>query len=201
MDFELLEQPRQLQPHLVAQLGVDVAQGIVEQQDLGPAHQRPAKRGALLLPVRELARQVVQHVGYAQELGHLLHALLDVGLVHPAGAERARDVLEGRQMRVEGEVLERHADLALLGPEIDHGLVADPHVAGIGREHARDQAQEHGLAGARGAEHGDGLAALDGERHVAQHLLLAERLGHLIEDEIAHGAQPLTAPRERPSTR
>ena len=92
--LELLEQPRQLQPHLVAQLGVDVAQRVVEQQDLGPAHQRPAQRRALLLPVRELARQVVQHVGYAQELGHLLHALLDVGLVHPAGAERARDVLE-----------------------------------------------------------------------------------------------------------
>ena len=48
------------------------------------------------------------------------------------------------------------------GPSSTTELVADPHVAGIGREHAGDQAQEHGLARTRGAEHGDGLAALDG---------------------------------------
>ncbi len=50
------QQVRQLEPHLVAQLGVDVAQRIVEQQDLGLSDEGARERRALLLAVRQLLR-------------------------------------------------------------------------------------------------------------------------------------------------
>ena len=41
-----------IQAHFVAQLGVDVAQGIVKQEHLGIADQRAGERGPLFLAVR-----------------------------------------------------------------------------------------------------------------------------------------------------
>ena len=52
------EQPRQLDPHLEAQLRVDVAQRVVEQEHLRRCDERAGERGALLLAVRQRSRIV-----------------------------------------------------------------------------------------------------------------------------------------------
>ena len=49
---ELAVQPLELGPHVVAQLGVEIGQGLVEQQQLGPADQGAADRDPLLLAAR-----------------------------------------------------------------------------------------------------------------------------------------------------
>ena len=46
-----------LDPHLLAQLGVEVGERLVEQQHVGPDDERARQRHALLLAARELARQ------------------------------------------------------------------------------------------------------------------------------------------------
>ncbi len=46
--------------HVVAQLGVERAHRLVEQQDRRPDHQRPGQRDALLLAARQLARLAVR---------------------------------------------------------------------------------------------------------------------------------------------
>ena len=56
-DRQLLLQSAQLDPHRVAQLGVEVRERLVEQQQRRLRHDRAGQRDALLLAARELARQ------------------------------------------------------------------------------------------------------------------------------------------------
>jgi hypothetical protein len=54
--LQALVQLLDLGAHLHAQLGVEVGQRLVEQEDLGVAHDGAAHRHALALAARELAR-------------------------------------------------------------------------------------------------------------------------------------------------
>jgi hypothetical protein len=58
-----------LDAHLRAQLGVEVGERLVEQEDQRVAHQAAAERHALLLAARELARPALQQLVQAQDLG------------------------------------------------------------------------------------------------------------------------------------
>ena len=49
---ELALQLADLDPHVLAQLGVEIGQRLVEQQHVGPEHQRARQRHALLLAAR-----------------------------------------------------------------------------------------------------------------------------------------------------
>ena len=49
-----------LDPHLGAQLGIEIGERLVEQEDQRVAHQAAAERYALLLAARELARPALQ---------------------------------------------------------------------------------------------------------------------------------------------
>ena len=51
-----LVQRAQLDLQCLAQLGIERAQRLVEQQHLRPQHQRPGQRDALLLAARQLVR-------------------------------------------------------------------------------------------------------------------------------------------------
>ena len=56
-EAELALQLADLDPHLLAQLGVEIGERLVEQQHVGPDGQRAGQRHALLLAAGELARQ------------------------------------------------------------------------------------------------------------------------------------------------
>ena len=51
---QLLVELGELEPHLHAELGVEVGERLVEEEDLRVAHQRPADRDALALAAGEL---------------------------------------------------------------------------------------------------------------------------------------------------
>ena len=65
----------ELGAHRRAQLGVEVAQRLVEQVDVGRPHQHPAQRDPLALPVGQLARKALEQVVDSQRGGHLVDAL------------------------------------------------------------------------------------------------------------------------------
>ena len=69
MAFEPLVQPLDLDAQLGAQLGVEVRQRLVEQEDADLAHQRAADRDALALAARQLGRLAVEQLGDLQHLG------------------------------------------------------------------------------------------------------------------------------------
>ena len=72
-------------------------------------------------------------------------------------------------MREEREVLEGHADAAVIGRYIGHVLTVDEDGAAIWIVYACDQPQQHRLAGAGGAEDDHDLAGLGCERDAIEH--------------------------------
>src|SRR5690349_17416230 len=107
---------------------------------------------------------MTQNMLDAQEPCDLRHALLDLGRIEATGPERAGDVLEGSQMGIEGEVLESHADVALLRSQPDDRATGDADIARIRLDDAGDEAQQHGLAAAGGAADDDRLSRLHLDR-------------------------------------
>ena len=71
----------QLDPHLLAQVGIESRQRLVEEQHIGLDDDGPGQRDALLLTARELRRQASFHTGQAHDVERLQHVclrLLDV---------------------------------------------------------------------------------------------------------------------------
>ena len=97
-----------------AQGGVEVRQRLVEQKDLGIAHDRPAERDALALPAGERMRPAVEQLGEAEGRGDGSDAALDLGPVDAAPAQAEGEVLAHAHMRVERVGLEHHGDVAIL---------------------------------------------------------------------------------------
>ncbi|MEZ4456432.1 MAG: hypothetical protein R2882_07775 [Gemmatimonadales bacterium] len=85
------------------------------------------------------------------------------------------DVLPGRERRDQMERLEDEADL--LGPELGSFVFSEAaeigavegHPAAAGPVEPREQAEERGLAAARGPDDREEAAALEGERDIVQH--------------------------------
>src|SRR2546423_852735 len=76
---ELAMKPLQLRAHIVAKLGIEIGQWLVEQQDLGMPDQCAAERHALLFAARQGVGLAVEPVRQPQHLRSLLHASFDVG--------------------------------------------------------------------------------------------------------------------------
>ena len=106
-------QARELEPHLHAELGVEVGERLVEEEDLGLAHDRAADRDALALAAGELRRLLLQVVLEPQDARGLADLVLDLGLRPPREAQAEGHVLEDGQVRIERVGLEDHRDAAL----------------------------------------------------------------------------------------
>ena len=204
---ELLVQTLDLAAHLVAQLGVEVGERLVEQEQAGVAHDRAADRDALALAARELARQALEQARDVEHLCGALHPAVDLVLRKFARAQAERDVLEHVHVRVERVVLEHHGDVAIARPHVVDHLAVDRDRAVVDLLEARDRAQERALAAAGRAHQHRELALGDVEVDAAHGVGLAIELvqaGDLQSRHRAvpaHPASPLTAPSEMPRTR
>ena len=123
--------------------------------------------------------------------------------ISPASAfravKRAGNVVACRHVRKQREILEGHADAALLRRTARRVAPRSADRAGIRRIDPREQAQQHGLAGSRRPEQGDDFALVDAQRHALQDRVVLERLAKISGSRSAP-CQPLTAPSDRPST-
>nr|WP_263008734.1 hypothetical protein [Nonomuraea phyllanthi] len=96
----------QVGAQLLAELEVQVGQGLVEQQHVHGAGQRAGDRGALLLAARQLGGPAAEQRREAHELGHLAHPPVDAVPAEPGvEPERGGDVLVDRQRRIIDELL------------------------------------------------------------------------------------------------
>ena len=117
----------ELAAHLHPQLGIELAERLVEQEHLRPPTDGAPERHALPLPARELARIALEMVGKAEDARHLTHPLGNLGRdawipldafaagVIVAGMRGARlrcDVFPGRPHQV-GDVEIRMLDTML----------------------------------------------------------------------------------------
>ncbi len=168
-DAEALHQVADLGTGLLAQLGVEVRERLVEQQDRRLAHQRARQRQALLLAARQERRGTVLEARQLHQLERLHHLVTDLLAVEPPLhlAQRERHVLEHVHVRPDGVGLEHHADVALVGRHHDmllvrkDELVIDDDLAGGRPLETRETTQCRGLAAPRRPQHGVELAVLD----------------------------------------
>ena len=163
---QALVQSDELGAHLGAQLGVEVGERLVHEEDLGLLDHGAGKGHALALASRELRGLSVKVLLEADDVGELLDAPVSLRLGDLGVDEAELHVLSNGHGGVEGVVLEDHGDVALAGLGVVHADAVDEEVAGADFLQAGNHAQRRCLAAAgRANEHGE-ATVLDGEVHV-----------------------------------
>ncbi len=162
-DPDLLLDPLELDLHLLAELEVEGAERLVEEQDGRLVHEGPGEGHALRLAAGDLAGLAALVAGQLDELEHLGDALLDVGVGNLPAPKPERDVVVDREVRKQGVVLEDRVDVALVGGEPGHVLALELDPALRRLLEAADHPEGRRLAAAGWAEEAEELALVDVE--------------------------------------
>ena len=155
--MELLD----LGSHGDAQLGVEVRERFVEQEDLGIAHDGAAHGDALALAARQLSRIALQQRLEAENVGGLRDSLLDLGLVGLSQLQRKAHVVVDGHVWIERIVLKDHGYIALFRRHVVDDAPADRDLAARDILETGDHAQQRGFAAARRADQHHEFAVLD----------------------------------------
>ena len=161
--LDLVAQLDELGAHLVTELGVQVGQRLVHQEDLGVTHDGAADGDTLALTARERLGLTVEVLGDAQDLGSGANLAVNLVFGNLLELECKRHVLVHRHVGVQSVALEHHGDVAILGRHVVDALAVDEHVARGDVLQAGDHAHRRGLTAARGADEDDELLVMDGE--------------------------------------
>ena len=157
---------------LLADLGVEGAERLVEEQHARLHGQGAGQGHALALPAGQRGGQAVGEPVELHELEQLHDLGLDLRFRRARGArphaQAEGHVLEHRHVAEERVVLEDEADAALAG--LAHGRVfaLEEDLAAVGVLEPGDDAQQARLAGAGGPEQRHQLARGHGHAHVAR---------------------------------
>ena len=160
----------------IARDGVERAEGLVHQDDLGVRGQRPNDAHALLLPAGELRGVALQK---ALVQPHAFHEPLRRGapalLVPFQKAGDQRDVLVDRHVGHQADLLDHVADPAAQPHRVHGRDVASVQEDRSARRlrHAVDHAHAGGLSAAAGADEDDELPLVEGEGHALHGGLVA----------------------------
>ncbi len=146
--------------HLQAQLGVEIGQRLVHENDGRADDDGAGDRHALLLTARQLSRQLVALRAQAHEIERGIDAAFGLRLRHALHGQAEADILADRHMGKERVALEHHAEAALFRLQFMDGATIKANFAPRQRQKAGDAVQRRGLAAARWPEQRDELAAL-----------------------------------------
>ncbi len=160
-DPDLLLDSLELDLHLFPELQVERAEGLIEEEDRRPVHERPGEGDALGLAAGDLVRAAVLEAGQLHQVEHLGDPGLDVGVRNLLTAEAEGDVLVDRQVGKESVVLEDRVDVPLVRREpgdvaaleldLTRGRLLEP----------ADHPEGRGLAAAGRTEEAEELALAD----------------------------------------
>ena len=181
--MELLD----LGAHIDAQLGVEIGQWLVEQEELRIADKRASHGDALALPAGQLAGLAVEQRLDLQQRGDALDRGVLLGLRHAAALHAEGHVLARGHRRVKRVGLEHHGDVAVLGRDRVDQRSVDADLALADALQARDHREQSRLAAARRADEGDELARLRLELDPLQDLDRAEALVQPRDGQRRHG--------------
>jgi hypothetical protein len=146
-DAEHLVDLLQLDLHMLAQLFIERAEGLIHQNEGRLKHQRPGKRDALLLAARELGWLAVLELLQPHHFEGAHDARPDVGLRHLSHGQREGDIVRHAHMRKQRVVLEHHADISFVGRQAVDRFAVERNHALAGPFEARQHVQGRGLAG------------------------------------------------------
>ena len=163
-DAHAVGQPGDLGAQVRAQLGVQVGQRLVHQEDRRVPGDRPAHRDPLPLAAGQLPGVAVQDLLDAQDavaVSSTRGPCSSPGISKP---QREADVLPAGHARVEGEVLEDHRHLPVAGCEVVGVLAVEQQFAGGDVLQSRDHPQHGRFSAARRTEQHQELAWRDVQR-------------------------------------
>ena len=118
----LAHEPVEQLEDLVRALAVEVAGGLVAEQERGIGHDRARDAHPLLLAAGELPRVVLHAVAEADDVQRRLHVPAAIRLREPGQQQRQLDVLEGGEHRDQVVHLEHEAHVA----RAPRGELAEP---------------------------------------------------------------------------
>ncbi len=163
-----------IDPHLTAQLCVQIAKRFVHQEHRRIAHDRAPHGNPLTLTARQGPWPPVQQILDAQNGGGLFRRVLALGLADPAQFQAKADVFRNRHMRVKRVVLEHHRNVAVLGRHvIDLGVANEKVAAGWGFK-TGDHPQQGRFPAPRRADEHHQFAIPDIKINALDNLHLAE---------------------------
>ena len=187
-DPGLLDDAPQVVAQPQPQLRVEIAQRLVEEEELRLIDKAARQRHALHLPARERHHRALRELRQPDQRQHVADLALDLGARDATVAERISHVLLDRHMRPDRVGLEHHADVAQPRRHL-HAVggrryqpPADADAAGRGMFEAGDAPQRGGLAAAGGAEQHHDLAG----RHVKAHAVHRRPAGDELLAQIAN---------------
>ena len=183
-DPDLLLDPLELDLHLLAELEVEGAERLVEEEDRRPVDQGPGEGDPLRLAAGDLGRLARLKAGQLDELEHLGHAALDLGALDALPAQPERDVLEDRQVREQGVVLEDRVHVPLERRKPRHVLALELDQAAGRLLEPADHPERGRLAAAGRAEEAEELAVTDLEVDLVDRHLVAELLDDIDETDV-----------------
>ena len=170
-DSGLLDDAPQVVAQAQAQLRVEIAERLVEQQELRLIDEAARKRHALHLTAGERHDRAIGKFREPYKFQYFAGLAVDLGARHAAMPQRISDVLLDGHVRPDRVGLEHHADIAQTRRHLHaigrrrYDAPANADAPGRGMLEPRDAAQRRGLAAAGGAEQHDDLAG----RHVKAH--------------------------------
>ena len=164
----------------LADLGVQGAEGLIEQQHLGLVRQRARHRHSLLLAAGELRRQPLIHALERHQPQQLLAALPARLGAHVPHAQRELDVLRHRHVAEQRVVLEHQSHAALAGGDVRDVAPVQRDAPMVDTGEPGDGAQQRALAAAAGAQQHEKLPVTDVERDVVDHRRAGVVLGDLV---------------------
>ena len=196
--MELLD----LGAHVDAQLGVEIGQRLVEQEELRIAHQRAPHGDALALAAGQLAGLAVEQRLDLQQRGDARDRGVLLGLGHAAALHAEGHVLARRHRRVERVGLEHHGDVAILRRDRIDERSVDADLALADAFQAGDHGEQRRLAAAGRSDERDELARLRLEIDALENLDRAEALGEPRDgqrrhDRSGHLMAPWVSPRTK----
>ena len=180
--------------HLHAELGVEVRERLVEEEDARIAHDGAPHRHALSLAARQGARIAVEIGRQPQHLGGAFHARVYFGARHLPHPKREGHVRADGLVGVERVVLEHHRDVPARGREVVHHRLVDRDGPAGDALEPRDHPKKRGLAASRWPDEHDEFPIGDVDVEPVDHLDRAIALPQIADRHLSH-------PSPRPSRR
>src|SRR6185437_4944124 len=179
----------ELETKLCTQLRIERRKRLVHQVDRGISDQGTADRHTLHLTSGKTGCAIVQLACDMQKLCRLLNSLADdrLGNAMCRRAQRKREIVVDRQVRIEGILLEDKCNVPRSRRILGDVTAVDHHRPCIGTLEPGNQPQCRGLAGAAWSEQDQKFSVIDRQRKLAHRLDRAEALADIAQDDVSHG--------------